>query len=59
MYESVKLSLLDLVQEESGAAAAEYAILVALVAVAIFSSTIIFDLKSVFNLIKNTVLGFI
>jgi Flp pilus assembly pilin Flp len=46
-------------QEENGAASVEYAILVALVATAIFVSTFAFDITVIYSTVSNSVLGLI
>ncbi len=55
MYELVNPYLCKFLREEDGAAAVEYAILVAVVAFAIFAMTFPFDIKVIFNLTTNSV----
>jgi Flp pilus assembly pilin Flp len=48
-----------LIREEEGAAATEYAILVAFVAAAVAAAVALFDLRTIFTTVSQNVLGWI
>ena len=48
-----------LVREDEGAAAAEYAILVAFIAAAVAAAVILFDLEGIFTAVSDRVKGWI
>ncbi len=55
----IKNAILRLVKEEDGAAASEYAILVALIASAVVVAVAAFDLDGIFQDVSNHVKGLI
>ena len=56
---TLKQAFLRLVREEDGAAAAEYAILVAFIAAAVAVAVVLFDLDTIFQTVSNNVQGWI
>lgn len=53
--ELVKNTLIRFAQEEDGAAASEYAVLVALIVVAVAAAVALFDLGDIFTTVSNKV----
>jgi len=46
-----------LLQEEEGASASEYAVLVAVIAVAIAGAVSVFNMGGIFSMVRNTILN--
>ncbi|GAA4411566.1 Flp family type IVb pilin [Quisquiliibacterium transsilvanicum] len=57
--QSIKTLVSSLAREEDGAAAAEYAILVAFIAAAVAAAVALFDLNGIFTTVGNKVKGLI
>jgi len=57
--QSLKNMFVRLVREEEGAAAAEYAILVAFIAAAVAAAVALFDLQTIFQTVSTKVIGWI
>lgn len=53
--ESIKNAVVRLAREEDGAAASEYAVLVALIVVAVAAAVALFDLGGIFTDVSNKV----
>lgn len=51
--------LMQFIREEDGAAAAEYAVLVAFIVAAVAAAVALFDLDTIFQTVSNNVLGWI
>lgn len=52
---SIKNALMRLIKEEEGAAASEYAVLVALIVVAVAAAVALFDLGGIFTTVSDKV----
>lgn len=57
--QSIQNLLARLVREDDGAAAAEYAILVAFIAAAVAAAVALFDLETIFQTVSTRVIGWI
>lgn len=57
--ENIRKLVGRLVHEEDGAAASEYAILVALIAAAVATAVAVFDLNGIFTSVGNKVKGLV
>lgn len=55
--ESIKNAVVRLAKEEDGAAASEYAVLVALIVVAVAAAVALFNLGGIFTTVSNKVIA--
>jgi len=52
-------TLMQFIREEDGAAASEYAILVAFIAAAVAAAVVLFDLEGIFTTVSGNVVGWV